>query len=290
MTASKVQRLTDRMNAGEPVIGTMAMTCSVEMVEILGYVGLDFLFVDQMFTSIDWRQLADIVRAAQGSDMAVIARIENDPWYSGDDPGITSRIGRALAVGVDGVKVNVYSKTEAEWAVKAGAGWHRRPYIAPFLGSGPAAAQFARFNAEKEAGTLIIPSVESEIGIRQTDEILDIPGLRAFGIALTDTAIMLGHPMDYEHPDVWRFVDRVAQKCRSRGIRLTGGTGLACRSWDDIAGRVARMRAHGFDMIFLQTPEFLFQLAMTELLGKVRGALRGEAGKPAAAGGGERGA
>lgn len=263
------------MQSGEPVIGTMAMTANVEMAEILGYVGLDFLFVDQMFTSVGWRQMADMVRAAQGSEMAVIARIENDPWYSGDDPGITSRIGRALAVGVDGVKVNVYSKTEAEWAIRAGAGWHRRPYIAQFVsGAESTTAQFERYNAEKTAGTLIIPSVESELGIRQVDEILDLPGLRAFGIALTDTAIMLGHPMDYEHPDVWRFVDRVAARCKAKGIFLTGGTGFAAKTWDDIASRVSRMRDHGFDMIFLQTPEFLFQLAMTELLGKVRATLK----------------
>lgn len=261
------------MQSGRPVIGTMAMTANVEMAEILAHLGLDFLFVDQMFTSVDWRQMADIVRAAQGSDMAVMARIENDPWHSADDPGITARIGRALAVGVDGVKVNVYSKTEAEWSIRAGAGWHRRPYIAPFAGDGSAPERFAQFGAEKTAGTLIIPSVESELGIRQTDDILELPGLRAFGIALTDTAIMLGHPMDYEHPDVWRFVDRVAQRCKARGVHLVGGTGLAAKSWDDIAERVSRMRDHGFDMIFLQTPEFLFQLAMTELLGKVRATL-----------------
>jgi hypothetical protein len=43
-------------------------------------------------------------------------------------------------------------------------------------------------------------------------------GLRAFGIAMTDTAIALGHPMDYDHPDVWNFVDRVARKANERGI------------------------------------------------------------------------
>jgi 2-keto-3-deoxy-L-rhamnonate aldolase RhmA len=122
MSTSKLQRLLDKMNAGEPVIGTLTMSYSVEMVEILAYVGFDFLYVDQMFTPIGWKELADMVRAAQGSDMAVFARIENDPWYSGDDPGIASRVSRAVAVGVDGVKVNVYSKNEARWAVDAGAG------------------------------------------------------------------------------------------------------------------------------------------------------------------------
>lgn len=275
MTLSKVQRLVDKMKSGEPVLGMLNMSYSAELVEILGYVGFDFIYADQMFTSIGWTELANMVRAANGSDMAVFARVENDPWYSGDDPGIASRVARALAVGTDGVKVNVYSKNEARWAVDAGTGWHARPYIARFVTEGGSTTQqFRDFEAQKAAGTLIIPSVESKLGIEQTDEILDIPGLRAFGIALTDTAIALGHPMDYDHPDVWNFVDRVATKAKQRGIYLTAGTGFADKTWDGIAARVRRLHDHGIDMIFLQTPEYIFQLATMQLLAKVRDALK----------------
>lgn len=274
-TVSKVQRLVDKMSQGEPAIGVLNMSYSVELTEILAYVGFDFIYADQMFTTIGWKELGDMVRAAQGSDMAVFARIENDPWHGADDPGVASRVARALAVGADGVKVNVYSKNEARWAVDAGSGWHSRPHIARFVGEGGSTTeQFRRFEAQKAAGTLIIPSVESRLGIEQTDEILDIPGLRAFGIAMTDTAIALGHPMDYDHPDVWRFVDRVAQKAKSKGIVLTAGTGYADRTWDGIAARVRKFRDHGIDMIFLQSPEYLFQLATQQLLAKVRDALK----------------
>lgn len=125
MTVSNIQRLMDKMNRGEPAIGVLNMSCSVELVEILAHMGFDFIYADQMFTTIGWKELGDMVRAAQGRDMAVFARIENDLWHSADDPGVASRVARALAVGVDGVKVNVYSKNEARWAVDADAGWLR---------------------------------------------------------------------------------------------------------------------------------------------------------------------
>jgi len=240
----------------------------------LGYVGFDFLYADQMFTTIGWSELANLVRAAQGSHLAVLARVENDPWHSADDPGIASCVARALALGCDGVKVNVFSKTEARWAIDAGTGWHNRPYIARFVTADDSTSErFREFDAQRAAGTLIIPSIESKLGIEQVDEILELPGLRAFGIALTDTAIALGHPMEYDHPDVWRFIDRVAAKARTRGVHLTAGTGYADRTWDGIATRVRRLHDHGIDMIFLQTPEYLFQLATTQLLAKVRDAL-----------------
>jgi 2-keto-3-deoxy-L-rhamnonate aldolase RhmA len=274
MAASKVQRLIDKMNTGEPAIGVLNLSYSVELIEILAFAGFDFVHVDQMFTTIGWKELGDMVRAAQGSDLAVFARIENDPWHSGDDPGVASRVARALAIGADGVKVNVYSKNEALWAVAAGSGWHSRPHIARFVSPGGSTTeQFQAFEAQKAAGTLIIPSVESRLGIEQAEEMLDIPGLRAFGIAMTDTAIALGHPMDYDHPDVWRFVDRIAKKAKARGIHLTAGTGYADKTWNGIAARVRRLHDHGIDMIFLQTPEYLFQLATQELLAKVRAAL-----------------
>ena len=90
---------------------------------------------------------------------------------------------------------------------------------------------------------------------------------------MTDTAIALGHPMDYDHPDVWNFVKRVATKAKERGVHLTAGTGFADKTWEGIADRVRRLRDHGIDMIFLQTPEYIFQLATMQLLAKVRDAL-----------------
>ena len=159
--------------------------------------------------------------------------------------------------------------------MEAGTGWHARPYIARFVADGGSTTeQFKAFEARRAAGTLIVPSVESKLGSEQVDEILDTPGLRAFGIAMTDTAIALGHPMDYDHPDVWNFVDRVATKAKRRGIHLTAGTGFADKTWEGIAQRVRRLHDHGIDMIFLQTPEYIFQLATTQLLAKVRDALK----------------
>jgi 2-keto-3-deoxy-L-rhamnonate aldolase RhmA len=133
MLQSKTQRLIYKMNRGEPAIGVLNMSYRVEFVEILAHVGFDFIYADQMFITIGWKELGDMVRAAQGSDMAVFARIENDPRHSGDGPGVASRVARALAIGVDVVKVNVYSRNEARWAVDAGAGWHARPYLAKFI-------------------------------------------------------------------------------------------------------------------------------------------------------------
>lgn len=264
----KAHLLIEKLDRGEPVLGTMMLSTSVEMIEILALVGFDYVFVDQMFTAVDWKVLAEMVRAARGSNMNVIARPENDPWYGGEDPSLAARVSRALGVGADGVKVNVYSIGEARAAVEAGKGWHRTPWVVRFD-----PRKFEEYEAEKAAQSLVIPSVESELGIKQAPDMLAIDGVRVFGVAMTDTTRMLGYPLQYDHPEVWKFVDGVVESAKSYGVDICGGTGYAFKTWDEIAERVRRMHEHGINMIFLQTPEYLFQLATSELLKRVKGAL-----------------
>lgn len=264
---SKAPALIAKMDRGELVVGALMMSNSPDVVEIMAYVGFDYVIVDQMFTTVDWDGLGRMVRAARGSDLAVIARVENDPWYGGDDPGTSARAARAMAIGCDGVKVNVYSARQARSVVEATAGWHRNPHIVPF-----AADDFEAHEQRVAGNVLTIPSVESELGIQETPEIVAIPGLRCFGIAMTDTTRMLGYPLQYEHPEVWKFIDKTVAEAKNHNVHICGGTGYAFQTWDDIAGRVKRMHEHGINMVFMQTPEFLFQVATAELLKRVRGA------------------
>jgi 2-keto-3-deoxy-L-rhamnonate aldolase RhmA len=261
-------KLIAKLDRGEPIIGVLLMSPSPDLVEILAYVGYDYIIVDQMFTAVDWSHLASIVRAARGSDMAVLARIENDPWHGGDDLGASARAARAMGVGCDGVKVNVFGPDQARRVMKGAAGWHRNMNITPFDTD-----TFAEHTSSSERSALVIPGVESELGLATTPEMLEIEDLRIFSIALTDTSRMLGVPMQYEHPKVWGFVDQTYEIAGPKGIDLCCGTGYAFREPQDIADRVKRLHDHGVRMIFLQTAEFLIQILNQSLLGRVRSKL-----------------
>jgi hypothetical protein len=208
--------------------------------------------------------------------MAVIARVENDPWNGGEDLGVAARVGRAMGVGCDGVRVSVYSAAQARAVMGGATGWHRNIHIVPMTEGDDdriTGSDFTKLEEKRAASALVIPSVESQLGIQETPEIIAIDGLRLFGIAMSDTTSMLGRPMDYEHPDVWKYVDSTVSHARDHGVDICSGTGYPYQTPDEIAGRVQRMVSHGIRMIFLQSPEFLFQLSMADILGKVRRAL-----------------
>lgn len=261
----KRDRLLQRLDNGETVLGVLVVSPSPELVEILAYVGFDYIMVDQMFTAVDWSDMAHMVRAAEAYDMCVIGRVENDPWYGSGDHGVSARVARAIGVGCDGVKINVADAEQARRALEAAAGWHRKLHIVPFEQK-----DFAAYESSGANAGLIIPGVESEKSIAEVDQILALDGLRVFSIAMTDTSRMLGYPGEYEHPEVWKFVDRVVADAAGRGIDICAGTGYAYRTPDAIAGRVSRMVEHGIRMVFIQTAEFLLQMATSQLLERVR--------------------
>ena len=50
-----MSRLHDRLAARQLATGTIALNHGLEIVELLGYAGLDFVCLDMMVTSPDWK-------------------------------------------------------------------------------------------------------------------------------------------------------------------------------------------------------------------------------------------
>ena len=55
--------------------------------------------------------------------------------------------------------------------------------------------------------------------MREIDEILAIEGVRIVMLAMTDLSKALGHPFQYEHPEVWEALDSIVKKADARTTR-----------------------------------------------------------------------
>jgi len=78
----KRDRLLQRLDDGETVLGVLVVSPSPELVEILAYVGFDYIMVDQMFTAIDWSDMAHMVRATARAFRRALAREVFAPWIA----------------------------------------------------------------------------------------------------------------------------------------------------------------------------------------------------------------
>jgi 2-keto-3-deoxy-L-rhamnonate aldolase RhmA len=99
---------------------------------------------------------------------------------------------------------------------------------------------------------------------------LDMEGLRAMMLAVTDLSKVVGHPYEYEHPEVWKVIDRVVKKARDRKIIVAAGTGYAFNTPEDIVGRVTRLRQHGVNAVLIQGLEYLFETYSRRFIKEIR--------------------
>jgi 4-hydroxy-2-oxoheptanedioate aldolase len=118
------------------------------------------------------------------------------------------------------------------------------------------AGQLARATGQAMGNRLLLPLVESVGALEQVEEILSIEGISGAFIGCSDLAEVLGHPMDYLHPEVIGAIERTCSAAHARGKVVLANTGYAFPS---IEGQVAHARAlqkAGVDLIMLQTVEF----------------------------------
>ena len=115
-----------------------------------------------------------------------------------------------------------------------------------------------------------MPSIESKTAIAQIKDIACLEGLRVIFIACTDFAEQLGHPFDYEHPEVWAAFDKIAQLARDHNLTLIANTGYVYKTMEGNAKRVKDLYDHGAQVVMIQGVEFLLEVLCTELMGRIR--------------------
>src|SRR6266436_7599479 len=79
-------------------IGVPIGILSPELIDILGYVGYDYVMLDMMFGGLTWEIAQNMIVAAHRSGMTPLIRIQTFPWAGGRNYGVVSDVARALSV------------------------------------------------------------------------------------------------------------------------------------------------------------------------------------------------
>jgi 4-hydroxy-2-oxoheptanedioate aldolase len=214
-------KLKARLKAGETVIGPYVRYADAGIAEILCYLGFDYLFFDGEHSPIGERECENLARVCELTGVTPIVRVPaNLPWM----------IGRHLDTGMQGVQIPmVNSAAEAIAAVRAAK-------YQPLGNRGLAPARAANYGQvlpfsyaahirESNAETMLIVQVETPASIEALPEIVKVPGIDVVFIGPVDLSNSLGHPGDFEHPDVRAAFDRivsvVTQSDKTLGVLAT---------------------------------------------------------------------
>lgn len=221
-------RIRQRLSEGKVAIGGAINFYSPELVELVGAIGLDWVFIDCEHGSMSETEVTNMVRAAELYNMTPVLRVPtNSPHV----------ILRYLDLGAMGVVIpHLDNKELAEKAVQAvkyfplgerGSNYGAGRNNSYGIGMSDIREYYETANRE----TMVIALIESEEAVRNIDEILSVPGLDVTGLGPADMAQTMGLP---EQSVIDEACDRVVEATAQAG-KIAAVTHLPPNATDKMA-------------------------------------------------------
>jgi len=202
-----------RLEDGGPLFGLLSPDTDGALVETVGLLGFDLFILDTEHGTGGPREAEGFVRACELVGMAPLVRPR------GLDPKL---ILQYLDAGMQGIMLpGVRSAEEVRELVRA----VKYPPeglrgIAPvranrwLLAGESQAAWVARANA----GTLVLPQIETVEALERLPEIVKVSGVDGLIIGPRDLSMAMGHPDGPGHPDVEEAIDRITREALGAGL------------------------------------------------------------------------
>jgi 4-hydroxy-2-oxoheptanedioate aldolase len=200
--------LKHKLAAGQPATIVAPFAASAGLVELLGHLGFDGVFLDCEHGSSGWDEVENMVRAAELAGYSSVVRVERND---------AATITRALDRGAGGVQVpHVNTAAEAEAAVQhvKFAPLGHRGWSGGRTAFGVDMADYAR---EANAQTLLAVMLEEVEALDNLDDILRVEHIDVFFVAPGDLAQSMGYPGQMDHPRVTAAIDDALRRIRAVG-------------------------------------------------------------------------
>jgi 2-dehydro-3-deoxyglucarate aldolase len=247
--------VTELFEAGEVAYGGVAATASPKVVEAFGDLGLDFVWVDLEHAGPspwDADVLGDLTRAAEAGGTDLLVRIPKP------DPPMVRKV---LDAGVRNLMVpRVETAAEVRRAVEAA---HYR-YDDGVGDRGLAGARSDAWGAvedytrREDDAVLVGATIENPTAVENIEDILSVPELGFVFIGFEDLSMSLGHPREFEHPEVQRHAETVRQSALDAGVP----PGRACMD----EGDPERLPEEGFQLLNLASELAASRAHLAEML------------------------
>ena len=204
----RLQKITEKMKNGKPVVGVFVELADSSISEIVGYSGCDFVWIDSEHGMMDRREIYHHILAAQSAGACAFVRVPGVEYY---------QIKNTLDMGPDGVIFPFVNTPEiARRAVEACT----YPADGGKRGIGPLRA--IRYGVDNEPDYLKIAKdevwkifqIESMEAVSNLEEIAKVPGYQSLFVGPADLGMsMVGMKPEEKGPvieDVQRKAGRLA--------------------------------------------------------------------------------
>jgi 4-hydroxy-2-oxoheptanedioate aldolase len=192
------------------VVGIVSGLHDPDMVEYLGQLGPDGVWIECEHGGVDWKEIGDYARACDLWGMASIVRVPTgEPWV----------ITRTLDRGASGIVVPHVST--AEDAGRVGEAARFGPLGRRGMYGGRRSYGVGEYFARANDEILVTVLIEEIEAVRNLDEILKEERIDVFFVAPSDLAQTMGHTGNVGHPEVQATIDDALRKIVRAG-RVAG--------------------------------------------------------------------
>lgn len=188
--------------------GTATEYLRPSLVKIYAHAGYDFIYIEKEHSLMEGSELTDFVLSCRDNQMPVISKV--------GELG-RSEVARLLEAGVVAIQL---PRTETREQLdelhdymsfppdgsRAGApGYGNSDYVIP--------TDHKLWMRRANESTLINVHIETALGLENAEEIVSCPHIDMVYVGPYDFSISLGHPGDYDHPDVRKGLEKILNLC-----------------------------------------------------------------------------
>ena len=212
-------RLRQRLDAGEPSLGTHILSAWPTLVELIGAAGhYDYVEFTAEYSPFDLHDLDNLGRALEVAGIAGMIKVEQTMW--------THQAMRAIGSGFQSV---LFADVRTVEDAKACVAAVRAEVLKPRRGYGLTGVGMRRdVGTLREGGSpayvealdqaVVAIMVEKRQCVEDLDAILAVPGIDMVQFGGSDYAMSLGHAGNRSHPDVLKAETRTIETALKLGL------------------------------------------------------------------------
>lgn len=199
----------ERLSTGEFLLGGMVSEyLRPSLVKIYCHAGFDFIFIEKEHTFFDGSEMTDFVLCARDNQMPVISKIGELN---------RSEVARLLEAGVTGIQL---PRTESRTELMTLIDYMKFPPVGTRAGA-PCYGNVdylwptddKAWLKEANDSTLVVAHIETAKGYECAEELITTEHLDMVYVGPYDFSIAMGHPGEYDHPQVKKAMRDILGLC-----------------------------------------------------------------------------
>lgn len=211
----RTNKVLKKAKQGKRAVGCALVFPSTDLVELIGMVGMDFVYIDAEHGGFSPESIVDMCRVADLNGVTPIGRAPNI---------LPSTIGNLLDWGFMGVEgPHITTRDDAQQLADA-------CYYAPLGGRSLGASRGAmyatsespiRYTEEANSQVYVFALLEDVQVSDNIDEILKVEGIHSYHVGTNDLAQSMGFPGQPNHPKVQDVTMRITDAIHAAGKKTS---------------------------------------------------------------------